>query len=292
MNNLFEKSDALNNPIECFYYNASDMDFPIKPHWHYFMELIYVIEGEAEIQSGSCSFTAKKGDLVLFHPKSIHSISSEAPEALMFAAVKLDINRINMPSDYAPKMRSIFRSAERRGMDIFFPKAAADKMKAEKIFRSCISEINTQRYGFDGVIRSELLLLLTAILRAWQDSGFTVDSEVFAIDEEYDIYSITEYIEDNISSGIKVSDIAEMCGMSYSYFAKLFQRVYGKTCKEYMEEMRITKAQEFLIFTDFDLTYISQETGFSDCSHLIKSFRSRLGVTPRQFRSSNKAKSL
>ena len=60
--------------------------------------------------------------------------------------------------------------------------------------------------------------------------------------------------------------------MSYSYFAKKFLAVYGKTCKGYIEEMRIIKAEEFLIFTDFDLERISRETGFSDPPHLIKSF--------------------
>ena len=111
-----------------------------------------------------------------------------------------------------------------------------------------------------------------------------MDSEAFAEDSRYDIYNITEYIDSSMALNPKVSEIAEKCGMSYSYFAKKFLAVYGKTCKEYIEDMRIYKAEEFLIFTDFDLTYISQETGFSDCSHMIKSFKKHHGTTPKQFR--------
>ena len=87
-----------------------------------------------------------------------------------------------------------------------------------------------------------------------------------------------------MNSNPKVTEIAEKCGMSYSYFAKKFREVYGMSCKEYIERMRIFKAEEFLLFTDHDLSYISQETGFSDCSHMIKSFKNLRGITPKQFR--------
>ena len=68
------------------------------------------------------------------------------------------------------------------------------------------------------------------VLKQWQESKFTIDSEVFADDSVYDIYNITEYIEENLGKGIKVTDISDMCRMSYSNFAKKFLRIYGKTC--------------------------------------------------------------
>lgn len=289
MNYLFEECDSLNTPIECFYYNAAEYSFPIKPHWHFFMEMVYILEGEAELCAGSAAVTAHRGDLCLFYPKEVHSITSAHPETLRYAVIKLDINRLSMPSDYAPKLRSIFKSAQQRGMRTFFPAKEAERLRAEMVFTTCIDEKNSQHYGYDTVIRSFIHFFLINVLRIWQEQGFTIDSEVFEKDAGYDIYSITEYIDENLSKGIKVSDIAEMCGMSYSYFAKRFQRVYGKACKEYMEEMRVMKAEEFLIFTDFDLNYISRETGFSDCSHLIKSFKQRMGVTPKQYRSKHQS---
>lgn len=52
--------------------------------------------------------------------------------------------------------------------------------------------------------------------------------------------------------------------------------------------MKIFKVEDFLLFTDFDLTYISQETGFSDCSHMIKCFKKYRDCTPKQFRTKHK----
>lgn len=47
--------------------------------------------------------------------------------------------------------------------------------------------------------------------------------------------------------------------MSYSYFAKNFHQLYGQSCKQYIEFVKVCKVEDFLLFTDFDLNYISQE---------------------------------
>lgn len=288
MEYIYEESDLLNRPFECFYYDTQSNKFPVSPHWHYYMEIIYMQEGSAQMhtqaQEDECVHTLNAGDMIIFSPKLVHAIYSADGKPLKYAVIKLDISRMNLTSSYSPKLRSIFKCAEKSGMDICFSKERAEKMNAEEIFRRCIFEMDTRQYGFELVIRTELYKLLINIVRSWQQDGFIIGSEVFDEDSHYDIYSITEYIDRNMSKGIKVSDVALACNMSYSYFAKRFLAVYGKTCKEYIEDMRLYKAEEFLIFTDFDINYISRETGFSDCSHLIKSFKQRRGVTPKKFR--------
>lgn len=284
----FEESDSLDSPAECFYYNADKNNFPVRPHWHYFMEIIYLVEGCAEMNSGNDRFILSEGDMIVFHPKAVHSIYATNGEPLRYAVLKFDINRLNMTPEYSPTFRSIFRSAEKKCMNIFFEADSTAASEAGEIFRRCISETNSYSYGCDMVIRAEISRLLIGIIRCWQEQGFSVDSNAYADDMRYDIYSITEYIDKHMGDGIQVTDIARECGMSYSYFAKKFLEVYGKTCKEYIESVRIMKAEEFLLYTDFDLSYISQEMGFSDCSHMIKSFRRYKGITPKQFRMQHK----
>lgn len=289
MHYLFEESDVLRTPIECFYFDTEKDKFPIKPHWHYFAEIIYIIEGCADMCCGGERYIVNEGEMIFFHPRTVHSIDSAYGKKLFYAVIKFDINRLNMTSDYAPKLRSIFHSAKKRGMDIMFPAVQCSELKAAEIFSECISEMHSRNYGLDIVIKSRIYELLVKILRVWQSKGFTVDSEAFVDDSLLDINNITEYIDSHIGEGITVEEIAKECRMSYSYFAKKFVQVYGKTCKEYVEEIRLYKVEELLLFTDFDLTYISNETGFSDCSHMIKSFKKHKGITPKKFRTLKRA---
>lgn len=281
---ILEESNILNTPIECFYYDTRVHPFPVKPHWHYYMELIYMIEGKGEMHSDDEIFVLQPGDMMVFHPKSVHSIYSADGGPVRYAVFKFDIGRFTESSSYAPKLRSIFKSAQNKKMPLVLPKQYTDEQGVQRIFETCINEIQERKYNFDLMITSRIYELLIMILRFWQDQGFWIDEQVFDEDNNYDIYNVTEYIDRNIASGIKVSDIATYCKMSYSCFAKKFLAVYGKTCKEYIEHMRLYKVEEFLAFTDFDLNYISQETGYADCSHMIKSFKNSRGITPKQFR--------
>ncbi|MBP3921462.1 MAG: AraC family transcriptional regulator [Ruminiclostridium sp.] len=289
MHFLFEESDVLRTPVECFYFDANHENFPVKPHWHYFAEMIYIIEGCADMYCGENRYIVSEGEMIFFHPRVVHSIHSANGKKLFYAVIKFDINRLNMTSDYAPKLRSIFHSAQKREMEIMFPEGLCAEIKAEEIFMECIREAQGRGYGSDIIVKSRIYELLIRILRIWQRSGFTIDNEIYADDSTPDINNITEYIDSHISEGVTVEEIARECRMSYSYFAKKFLQVYGKTCKEYIEEIRLYKVEELLLFTDFDLTYISNETGYSDCSHMIKSFKKYKGVTPKRFRTEKRA---
>lgn len=290
MHYLFEQSDVLNTPVECFVFDTANEGFPIRPHWHYFMEIIYMLEGTAQMHADKEAYIMNKGDMLLFHPQCVHSIYSLSNADIRYAVLKFDINTLSSTSTYAPKFRSIFKSAYRKKCPVYFPSEQNAKTARESIFISCMAEMQKQSYGFDVMVKAKLQELLISIVRDWQELGFAIDSDAWAEDAHYDIDSITEYIDAHMSENLQVTDIARECRLSYSCFAKKFQALYGMSCKEYMEMMRVYKVEELLLFTDFSLNYISQETGFSDCSHMIKSFKTYRGITPKQFRMKNKNK--
>lgn len=284
MHYLFEKSDSLNTPVECFIFDAINETFPVRPHWHYFYEIIYMLEGTSQMNCNGKTYFLSEGDMIVFPSKSVHSIFAAEKGTPKYAVLKFDINKFNASSAYAPKIRSIFNHAENTGMDIFFSQETALKMGCGKYIENCLKEMKDRRYGYDLILKSEIYGLLMSIIRQWLETGLVIDSRSFSPSNAFDIDTITEYIDESMNSNPKVTEIAEKCGMSYSCFAKKFREVYGMSCKEYIERMRIFKAEEFLLFTDHDLNYISQETGFSDCSHMIKSFKQLRGITPKQFR--------
>jgi len=139
-------------------------------------------------------------------------------------------------------------------------------------------------YGYQMILQSKVRELLTWLLRIWRDDGFDTDCYFSSLTKENTIYTITEYIDRHACENIRVEDIAALCHMSYSHFAKNFREIYGQSCKKYIEFIRLCKVEDMLLFTNFDLNYISQETGYADCSHLIRSFKEKYGVSPHQYR--------
>ena len=282
MNTLFEYTDRLKKPYECFIFDTALYGLPVHPHWHYFMEIIYMIEGTAIMNCDEESHVVTPGDLILFLPYQVHSIYSVSNQTVRYYVCKFDLGTIS--SESGMHFQRLFQNA--RGKDtapLYFPAGKLDSERLQSVFEISYHEASLQCYGFHNMLQNQISTLLILILRFWQNIGFNTECIQSAREEE-SIYYITEYIDRHIQDSLKVEYLAERCHMSYPYFAKCFRELYGQSCKKYIEFIRMCKAEDLLISTGLDLNYISQETGFSDCSHFIKAFKQKNGVTPKQYR--------
>jgi len=283
MRYLFEKQDSLNMPIEAFSFDAVNEEFPVKPHWHYFAEFIYMRSGSAKITSDDNEQVVREGEFAILFPSAVHSIVSAQEELPVYDVIKFDLNKFKSTNAYSPSPAEIFRFARTKGMKYIFDKKSAKALKCTEIFEECIVEYHSYNYGMNLVMRSDIYRLVYGIIRQWIDAGLNI-GECPMTGENYDIENITEYIDGRLDEKLKISDIARECHQSYSGFAAKFRARYGMSCKEYIERMRIFKAEEYLLFTDHDLDFISEHAGFSDSSHLIHEFKKYRGITPKQYR--------
>lgn len=286
MYHLYEDHDILLAPYEAFLYDTAKETFPIKPHWHYFVEILYIIEGTAFVEVNQKEYYVSEGDLVLFHAGDIHAIYSASGKHLQYLVLKFDSNRLSVNSSYTPRLSAILQYARKSDLaDCLFSAARLKDLPTRRRFETCIREIARKDYGYDVRVHAEISSLLIEIIRLWQDDGLSMQ-ELFSVrvETESSIHNITEYIDRYANESLKVQDLADMCHMSYSHFAKCFKELYGRSCKDYIELIKIEKGEELLLFTDSSLSQISQELGFSDCSHFIRIFRKWKKATPGQFR--------
>ena len=92
MKNLYEQDDILNSPYEAFIFDSVQCPVPVTPHWHYFIELIYIIEGKAFVVCDDTEYNLVSNDLMVFHPQSVHSIVNASNARLRYFVIKFDIN--------------------------------------------------------------------------------------------------------------------------------------------------------------------------------------------------------
>ena len=98
------------------------------------------------------------------------------------------------------------------------------------------------------------------------------------------IRRVREYVEAHLSESMDLAELAAVAGLSVYHFARAFKQSAGVTPHHYLVNRRIERAQEMLARSEFPLSEIALATGFSDQSHLARHFRQTLGMTPGQFR--------
>ena len=95
---------------------------------------------------------------------------------------------------------------------------------------------------------------------------------------------VREHVEAHLSENIDLAGLAGIAGLSLYYFARAFKQTTGVTPHHYLVMRRLERAKEMLSRGEELLAEIALATGFADQSHLARHFRQVLGVTPRQFR--------
>ncbi|HBF28062.1 MAG TPA: AraC family transcriptional regulator [Rhizobium sp.] len=98
---------------------------------------------------------------------------------------------------------------------------------------------------------------------------------------------VSEYLTEHFQEPVAVADLAQICALSQSYFIKAFKESFGRTPYRWLSEYRVARARD-LLKSDISIAEIAIECGFSDQSHMTRSFRELVGVAPGQFRRQNR----
>jgi transcriptional regulator of acetoin/glycerol metabolism len=99
---------------------------------------------------------------------------------------------------------------------------------------------------------------------------------------------VREYVETHLSASTDLATMAGVAGLSMHYFARGFKQSAGVTPHHYLTQKRVERAQDMLAHTDLSLSEIALAVGFSDQSHMTRQFRQIVGITPGQFRWTNR----
>ena len=358
MAEVFEYSDRLNSPVEAFYCSSESLRMPVAAHWHYFVEMLYMLEGSVTVVCNGVPYKLTPGKLLLIPPQAVHSITRDNNRSFLYTCIKYSASHIRLVEGYLPNLHILFQKLMHREVppllfsaEEFFHQTAEDpgsmlsqnrnadispmrsttsvstdasdltdtsdstdapaatnasgstnasdstdasNLSAYKLspvnnsvcnlMKDIIHEVEQRHYGYLTLIFSRLTALILEILRLWYNCGIPLQTELPTETDTCSIQDVAIFIDKHSSEDLKVDDLANMCNMSYSYFAKVFHRQYGQSCKQYIEFIRLTKAETLLLFTNYDLNTIAEETGFSDSSHLIRCFRRLYHITPKQYR--------
>jgi YesN/AraC family two-component response regulator len=97
---------------------------------------------------------------------------------------------------------------------------------------------------------------------------------------------MAQYIATHYTEPIRVQDIAEAAGLSSCYANTLFRGVFSSTLVGYIAHYRVAHAQKLLLTTDWSITKVALESGFSSISQFYSVFKKSCGVSPNLYRSS------
>lgn len=95
---------------------------------------------------------------------------------------------------------------------------------------------------------------------------------------------IMAYMESSLADPLLVSQVAKLFFVSESHMRALFQSHLGKSPQQYMTELRMEKAKEYLSASTMTVSEVADLLGFGSRSGFQRAFRRQVGVAPTEFR--------
>ncbi len=91
-----------------------------------------------------------------------------------------------------------------------------------------------------------------------------------------------EFMEEHLDARVRVSEIARALGYSAPYFCRLFVEEINRSPRDFLIDLRIERAKEYLRHTPLSVAAVAAHLGY-DVSYFTRLFKRRTGYTPRQY---------
>ena len=281
MFNSSEMNFPLNLPFELILSPENDEYLPVQALGYYDVKFLFLRKGTLSAELDGSEISLSAGDLLVICPDVAFRLTSgPCEERPVCEMVRMDPYLVNMPP-YTAGFKAILKEAGLQRMEMRIPAEEVNKWQAPENLEACFRENQEMSFGWETGIQARLQQICVSLVRYWMENGLKVPVQA---ENEDPIYSITAYIYRHIQDGIRIEELATRCNLSYPWFAKKFREIFGVSCKDYVERVRVARVSQYLLHTEWDLTEISEATGYADCSHMIKNFKRLKNTTPGQYR--------
>lgn len=97
------------------------------------------------------------------------------------------------------------------------------------------------------------------------------------------IQILFDFITNNYTREIDLSDAAAVASMSVTSFCRFFKQRTRKTFTEFVNEVRIGHACKALLYSDDNINEVAYKNGFNNISNFNRKFKEITGFTPSQY---------
>jgi AraC-like DNA-binding protein len=133
----------------------------------------------------------------------------------------------------------------------------------------------------EALLKLKLKELLTSILVGPDNPRLSAYFRSLAM---CDAPPVPAIMEANFCHSLPLDAFAKMCHRSLSSFKREFRRCYGTTPAKWLIGRRLECAAQMLRTTGMSMTEIALECGFEEPSHFSRTFRTKFGRSPTDYR--------
>jgi AraC-like DNA-binding protein len=92
-----------------------------------------------------------------------------------------------------------------------------------------------------------------------------------------------DYMVQHYQEPLTLESLAQLAGLSVSHYSRLFKKLIGYSPIDYLTHIRMDRAKELLVLSDYRLKSIANSVGYDDEFYFSRIFKKVVGVSPRDY---------
>ena len=261
-------------------------DWKQRPVKNNFFELVLIKDGQGTQCINYNDYAYGKNSMFLLPPLKCHSFTIEKPTRFVFLKFTdsffKNVNRMTIDrNEWFKEASYILSNYNQLPGDII--KNDLDRNHLESLVSMILQE--SRSYGAESIslITSLMTSILEILIRNIKKGTYFEVPKKNADDR---ITKMLTYINENIHKTelLKVENLAAVFMMSPTYVSEYFKKQVHMPLREYIIKAKLKLVEIRLLNSDFTLTQIADDLGFTDVSHLSKTFKRYSGVSIKEFK--------
>lgn len=254
---------------------------------HNYFQIIYIRAGEGVCTINDIDVIYKVGSIFLTAPEDSFTIKpteKTSYTALQFTEI-LFSNKSSLPDRkyWLERIEHILHNPNIMPGDCI--SSPEDRKRLWRIHDFIVEEYENKNEFYWSIITNGITTSISIIARSIIKK-YNPNKDVTPSVDLKKSDQILAYIRTNVYDPelIKIENLASKFNMSQANIVSLFKKETGESIRQYVINYKLMLVKYRLRNTNYTISEISYELGFTDESHLTKSFKSRFHKTPKQYR--------
>lgn len=255
-------------------------------HSHEYLEFFYVVDGEYRQRILGNEYTFHKGELCLIDRNCLHQeiLDGTSATILFFGITNVMFNDIMDRKITTDRIASFFNMAllEQKSLQqyLHFKPQGEDSAEIEEALMALVSELQKHDIASTYICKGLLLRIFWILGTRYE---YSLSKQLRKKMNWMLFEEITDYMGKNLNR-MSVGLLAEEFHFQEDYFNRFLKAQTGMTYTEYLQNLRLKRAEMLLLNSEYTIDDIVKEVGYKNKGYFYKIFTERHQLTPAQFR--------
>lgn len=230
-------------------------------------QLIYIVDGQGEFVSDSVPQTlVRAGTMIMLFPDEWHSYAPDRNVGWKEWWVGFRGEMIDRVVDagFFQRTDPLLNIGVSEGI--------------ERCYREIADAARAEQSGFQQLVSSIVFHILGY-------AGFSSANRRHAANPMAQVVMAAKLVmRDQVDQNLPPEQIARSLNVGYTWFRRAFSQYASTSPRQYQLQLRHNRAKELLLVPNRSVASVAEQLGFESLAQFSTFFRSREGVSPRQYR--------